>query len=103
MPAQVYWFAVAGFALLMTLSWLFINRRITMTGVMAGILWSYAALTGDAVYRITETGEQVSMPVGNIQYLTLVLALYSFLAVILYRFGHYPPTDDDPTQGESTA
>jgi len=103
MPAQVYWFAIAGFALVMTLAYLFIERRITMTGMMAGILWSYAALTGEAVYKITESGEQVSMPVGNIQYLALVLALLSFLAVILYRFGHYPPKDDDPTQGESTA
>jgi len=95
MPAQAYWFAVAAFALVMTLAWLFVQERVTTTGMLAAVSWAYCALSGDAVFVITDAGEQVSASVGNIQYLAATLGLLSFLAVILYRFGYYPPNDDE--------
>jgi uncharacterized membrane protein len=94
MPAQTYWLAMAVLATLLTFAWLFVERRIYMTGLFSGLIWLFLALTGDDVYRITETGEQVAAPVGVIQYFTLSVGLLSFLAVILYHYDHYPPDED---------
>jgi hypothetical protein len=94
MPAQTYWLGMAVLATLLTFAWLFVERRVIMTGLFAGFIWVFLALTGDDVYRITETGEQVAAPVGVIQYFTLAMGILSLLAVILYWSGHYPPEED---------
>lgn len=93
---ETHWMLLAGFALSMTLAWLFIERRITTTTILAGVGWSLASLTGGNLTRITNDGTEVAVDVGVLQYVCTFLALLSFMALLLSRFGHYPPTDDDP-------
>jgi len=100
MVAQAYWFAMGGFTTLMTFAWLFIERRVTSTGLFAGIGWSFLAVTGNDIHRFTETGAEIQVPLGNLQYFCAGMAFLSFFAVLAYRYGHFPPKDDDPTSAD---
>lgn len=95
MVAETHWFAVGGFSLLMTVGWLFAERRINATAMLAVIGWSWMALTGGSLTRYTETGTEIALDVGALQYLCTLLAILSALVLILRYFGHYPPRDDD--------
>lgn len=95
---ETHWFALAAFALLMTLSWLFIEKRITTTSALAGATWALAALTGGNLTRITEDGTEIAVSIGSLQYFCTLLALLSFMVLILYRFDEYPPGPDSPVR-----
>lgn len=103
MVAEAHWFAVGGFALLMTLSWLFADRRIMVTSLFATAGWSWMAFTASGVVRYTESGTEIALELGAIQYIVLGLALLSGLVPILYYFDHYPPRQDDPTEMSADA
>jgi hypothetical protein len=98
MVAEAHWFAVGGFSLLMTLAWLFADRRIMVTSLFATAGWAWMGFTASGVTRYTETGTEIALDVGAIQYVVLGLALLSGLVPILYSFGHYPPRSDDATE-----
>jgi len=93
---ESHWLLVAGFAMSMTVAWLFLPKRITTTSALAGAAWAYAALTGGQLTRITEDGTEIAVSIGELQYFCTLLAVLSFLALILYRFDAYPPGGDDP-------
>jgi hypothetical protein len=85
---------MAAFAGVLTLAWLFIERRITTTAGLAGAIWAVLALTGGSLTRQTDSATHaVGSP--QLQYVSLALAVLSFLALLLYRFDAYPPRDDD--------
>jgi len=98
MPAELLWLAVAAFSALMTGGWLYASRRITVTTLLAGVGWAWLTVTGGSVERITQDGSRVALEMVSLQYLTVALALLSFLALIMHQFGHYPPTDDADSQ-----
>lgn len=103
MVAEAHWFAVGGFSLVMTLAWLFIERRIFVTSLFATVGWAWMAFTASTVTRYTETGTEIAIDVGAIQQIVLGLAVLSALVPILYSFGHYPPRSDDATEVEADA
>jgi len=98
MVAELHWLALGGFSMLMTLAWLFVERRITTTTLLAGAGWAYMALTADSLVRYTETGSEISLSAGSLAYFCTGLALLSFLALVLFMFGEYPPGEDDPVK-----
>lgn len=100
MVVATQWWAIVVFALLMTLAWLFVEKRITTTSMLAGGAWSFAALTGSELVHTTEAGITYTRSAGEIRYFALLLALLSFVVLILYRLGHYPPEEDDPLRGD---
>lgn len=98
MVAEFHWFAVGGFSLIMTLAWLFIEKRINTTAMLSAIGWSWMALTGADLTRYTDTGTEISLSAGNLQWLCSALAILSLLVLLLYQFDHYPPRDDNPPE-----
>jgi hypothetical protein len=94
---ETFWLALGAFSMILTLGWLFVERRITTTAILAGAGWSYMALTADSLTKITQDGTEVATTAGSLGYFCTGLALLSFLALLLRFFGHYPPEDDDPT------
>jgi hypothetical protein len=100
MPAELHWLAVGVFSLTMTAAWLFAEKRIVVTSLLAGAGWSWMALTGDALTRYTNTGTEIQLQAGPLIYLCLALAVVSFLALGLTIWGHYPPPEDNPTEVE---
>lgn len=99
MVVESHWFAVAAFSMIFTLGWLFVEKRVTTTAMLAAAGWSFCAFTAQSLTRITQTGAEVSVPAGSLAYFCIALALVSLLALVLYRFGLYPPTDDQPANG----
>jgi len=93
------WWAIVVFSFVMTLAWLFVDKRVTTTALLAGAGWSFAVLTGGKLTYTTEAGIRYYNNVGEIRYFALFMALLSFMVLILYRFGHYPPEEDDPMKG----
>lgn len=93
---ETHWFILVAGATLSTIAWLFVERRVTTTTGLAAALWSFAALTGGKnLERITMDGTRVATPAPELQYVCTALAALSLLAALLYRFGAYPPQDDD--------
>lgn len=103
MVVEAHWFAVGAFATLMTLAWLFIEKRITTTSALSAICWSFMAITGGNLTRYTQTGAEISLDAGVLQYACTALAMLSFLALALYRFDHYPPREDNPAEAQINA
>ena len=101
MVAEMHWFAVAAFATLMTAAWLYVDRRITTSAALAAVTWSWLSVTGDSLVRYTQTGAEIQLSVGTLQYVTALLALLSLLALVLKRFGHYPPTDSQDSDTDT--
>lgn len=93
---ESHWFALGGFSMLMTLGWLFVEERVTTTAALAAGGWAYMALTADSLVRYTDTGTEIAVSAGSLAYFCTALALLSLLALLLYRFGLYPPQEDDP-------
>lgn len=100
---ETHWFGLVGFAFLMTLAWLFIERRIVTTAGLSGLTWALAALSGGSLTRITQTGEEIAVSVDELQYLCTLMALLSILALVLYEFDQYPPGSDDPMNPDQQA
>lgn len=94
MVVAQFWWGVVLFAFTMTAAWLFIEKRVTTTALLAGAGWSFAFFTGVELVHRTETGATYTTSAGTVRYFALFLALLSFVVLILYRFGHYPPEDD---------
>jgi len=88
------WLAVGIFSTAMTGGWLYAGRRLTVSTLLAGVGWSWLTVTGGSVTLITDTGSRVALKMVSLQYLTVALALLSFLALIMHQFGHYPPDSD---------
>jgi len=99
MVAETHWLAVGVFSMITTLGWLYRpTERLTVTALLSTFGWAWMALTADSLVRYTQTGEVVPLSAGSLAYVAAFLAVLSMLALILYRFGHYPPTEDDPNE-----
>ena len=97
---ELHWLALSALATAFTFAWLFVERRITTTTILAATCWSLLALSGGSLERITETGTRVSADVGYLVWVCTLLAILSMLAGVLYVFGHYPPEDTTIQQGD---
>jgi len=95
---ESHWMAVGAFSLVMTLGWLFVDVRVTTTGLLAAMGWITMALTGDTLERITQDGSRVDASAGVLVWLCTALAILSLLAVLLYQFDAYPPETEDPKE-----
>lgn len=105
MVVAAHWWAVVLFAFAMTAAWLFVEKRTTTTALLAGAAWSFAALTGGNLTRHAFSSgvhSTYTVSTGYIQYLAMLMAILSFLVLLLYRLGAYPPEEDDPYRGETT-
>lgn len=100
MPAELHWLAVGLFSTLLTLSWLFVERRLVISTLLAGAGWSWMTLTGADLTRYTETGAEIAIDAGELAYLCLALAVVSWLALGLHLWGHYPPRDNNAAEME---
>lgn len=95
MVLQSYWLAAGAFAVVMTFTYLFRpDERVTFTSLFAGVAWAWMALVGGSV-EVYAAGTLQDATASSLQYVTFGLAALSFLVTILYRFGEYPPSDDD--------
>lgn len=100
---EAHWLGLGVLAVLFTISFLFIEIRITVTSFMAFVTWSLMALAGGDVERIIDDGTTVqAAATAEIRYLLLAFALLSMLAFILYQIGQYPPEDNTPYHDTQT-
>ena len=119
-----HYYAIALAAVLLTAAWLFRPQaRTGITTLGAFLAWALTALLGgstetyaDAGAELveTETGnpdwvavgvgeELVAAPVPDeIRLFAVLWALLSVLALILYAWGVYPPSDDRPADSIDT-
>jgi len=100
---QSNWFALAGFATLLTAMWLVIQprERVYLTSGLSFISWSTAAVAAPSLRRRTLDGTAVNVGAPTLQYIAAALALVSLLVFALYYFELYPA--DDRVGGETTA
>lgn len=94
----LFWMATGFVAFVLTLCWLFVERRIFVTSGLAGGLWSWMALTGGDVTRLLDSGARASTSIESLQYLTAAMALLSLFAMTMYYFGYYPPDESRPEE-----
>jgi len=92
---QIAWYALGVFATLNVYWWLIEERRITTTSIMSAATFGLMAVTARDVQAYTGCGAPVEVGSATMQYVAVALALLSFLAFILYRFGEYPPAPDE--------
>jgi len=97
MVAESLWLAASALATLMTIAWLFVPIRIVLTGLLAGGTWAFVAVSGGSITRYTQTGAEIAIDAGVLQYLATGLAVLSFTAVVMHLFGHYPPDSEGET------
>jgi hypothetical protein len=110
-----HYYAIAGAGALLTAAWLFRpQERTQITTLAAFFAWGLTALLGDSVeiydatnetiqtapngteLAVQTTGSFVAAPVpAEVRYFAALWALLSGLALILYVWGVYPPTNDD--------
>lgn len=96
-----YALALAGFATLLTLSWLFIESRTTFTSGMSFLSWGLLAILGGDIEKIAMDGTRVSAGAPEeLRWFLTALSLLSALVFVLYRIGEYPP-DDERTADEN--
>lgn len=86
-----HWYALGALATIFTLTWLFLVRRIYVSAGMSALLWGAMTLTArDLTGRLDGGGTfDASSPV--LQFVALLFAVLSVLAVVTYRWGLYPP------------
>jgi hypothetical protein len=99
---QEYFFALALLAGACTAGWLFRpDERATVTTAVAFLSWTVLAVFGGTVEKSSGCcGSTTAAGVPTeIRGILLILALLSFLAFTLHRFGAYPPTNDQPYIG----
>lgn len=100
---QTYFLVVAAIAGASTLSWLFIEDRISVTAFVAFAGWTLLAVFGGSVEVLLEDGTRVDAAVpSEVRWLLFGLALVSFLALTLYQLGVYPPDSTDPYHDSQT-
>ncbi|MWG35893.1 hypothetical protein [Halomarina oriensis] len=89
------WLAVAAVALLFTLCWLFVEKRLFLTTLLSTILWAWLGTTaGDLEVRSLEAGTTAPIEIPSLQWVMFGMTALSVLAAFLHYFGHYPPQDD---------
>lgn len=95
------WLAVAAAAMLLTLCWLFVEKRLFFTTGFAGAAWSWLATTaGDLEIRSLEAGTSVPVEIPSLQWMLLGMAALSFLAAVLHYFDAYPPREDTLSEAQ---
>lgn len=88
------WLLPAVSAMIFTLLWLFGERRLYVTTGLAAGLWSLTFILADNVEVINEsTGAREAVELASLQYAMLAFALLSFIALVGYYFGFYPPKE----------
>jgi len=89
------WLPIAAAAFLLTLCWLFVERRTFLTTATAAALWAYCSTTaGSLEVRSVEAGTRYAVDLPGLSYLCLGMALFSILALVLHYFEAYPPRAD---------
>ena len=117
-----HYYAIALAAVLLTAAWLFRpEARTAITTLGAFLSWSLTALLGGSTETYTDSGatleeagdgsyhavavgeELVAAPVPDeVRMFAVLWALLSALALILYAWGVYPPTDEQPADTVDT-
>lgn len=96
---ETHWYVLFACAGVLTLAWLFLDRNIAFSTILAAGLWFYAAYSGGDLTRITESGTEVAVSAPELQYVALAFGLASLLARFLYSFGEYPPRVHNDVEG----
>jgi hypothetical protein len=114
-----HYYALVGGAVLLTIAWLFRpDARTAITTLGAFLAWALTALLGGDTETYTDAGATVetvnntplAVPQGEsltaapvpdeIRLFATLWALISALALMLYVWGVYPPTETQPGDGE---
>jgi hypothetical protein len=94
---QTYYLALGLFAGVITLAWLFIEERVTVTAFLSMVSWALLAVLGGSVDVMLDNGAVEPAPVPDtVRWLLFGLALLSFIALALYQLGVYPPDTGEP-------
>lgn len=90
------WHALGLFAVIMTLFWAAFmpTKRVYLTSGFSGGAWAIMAFTARDLTRVTNNGVELSVEEPALQMFSAALAVLSFLVLILYRFGAYPPESE---------
>lgn len=100
---QTYYLALGLFAGVLTLAWLFIEARVTVTSFLAMVSWALLAVLGGSVEKLLDDGTTAAAPVPDtVRWLLFGLALLSFIALALYQLGVYPPDTGEPYHDTKT-
>jgi hypothetical protein len=91
---EAHWFTLFASAGVLTLAWLFIEKNLAFSTILAAALWFITAYTGGNLTRY-EGGSAVTVSAPELQYVALALGLASLLARLLYSFGEYPPNTQE--------
>lgn len=92
---ESHWFTLFGSAGVLTLTWLFIEKNLAFSTILASALWFIVAYTGGDLTRYTDSGTEIAVSAPELQYVALALGLASLLARLLYSFGEYPPNTQE--------
>jgi len=93
--------ALFGFATIATLIWSVLEVRIPLMGIVSVFAWVLLAFQGAEVTQYTQDGTAITTDVPYFQMFCGLMAFASAVAILLYRFGEFPPSNqavDRPTE-----
>jgi hypothetical protein len=86
--------AVFAFASLATMIWAVVEVRIPLFSVVSVFAWLLLAFEGAQVTKHAQDGTAITTELPYVQLFCGLMAFSSAIALILYRFGEFPPSND---------
>lgn len=86
--------ATLGMALVTTLIWAVGEVRIPMFALSSAFLWGLLAFNGGEITRTQGMCCRVTTEVPGVQLFAGLMTFASIAALVLYRFGEFPPSAD---------
>lgn len=86
--------AIFAFATLSTLIWAVLEVRIPLFGIASVFAWVLLAFEGAEVTKHAQDGTAISTELPYVQMFCGLMAFASAVAILLYRFGEFPPSND---------
>jgi small-conductance mechanosensitive channel len=98
------WLAMLAFATLFTLLWAVGETRIPMATTISTFAWGWLAFRSAEITKHTDSGAPITTADPTLQYFAGFMATLSFLGLLLWLYGDFPPDDDlasedDPVGG----
>jgi len=94
--------AVLAMALITTLIWAVGEVRIPMFALSSAFLWALLAFEGGEITRQQGLCCKVTTEVPGVQLFAGLMTFASIAALILYRFGEFPPTRESTDRATET-
>jgi len=86
--------ALFGFATIATLIWSVLEVRIPLMGIVSVFAWVLLAFEGAEITKHAQDGTAITTELPYVQMFCGLMAFSSAIALLLYRFGEFPPSND---------